>query len=201
MTIQELNTKLGNVVKELQGGDMLGNIMMGIGWEARNMIYDRVTKTGINAEGAKYMPYSTKAMLVGCSSMNANVCNSFFGKEKNRNYKWVTLDKVSSQGKKIRLATLEGGYKKLRELHNRQTSFVDFLWSGQMWQGITLRKDRGELNRGIAVIGASDVAEKKLEGNTKRRGDILMLNQKEIDQLSVKFDDGLRKIIVKQGLA
>jgi len=203
MTIQVLNTKFDKLVSELKGSNELGNIMVGIGLEARNMIHDRVTNTGVNAEGAKYRAYSTEAMLVGCTSMNANVCNSFFGKEKNRKYDWVTLNKINSKtGKKVKLAVLEGGYKKLREMHNRQTQHVDFKWSNKMWAGIQLKAARrDELNLGIATIGPIDeYSEKVLAGNMEKRGEILMLNSAEINKLSETFDRGLQQMINKIGL-
>jgi hypothetical protein len=203
MTIQVLNTKFDKLISELKGSDQLGNIMAGIGLTARKMIYDRVKDTGVNAEGQKFRAYSTEAMLVGCTSMNASVCNSFFGKKKNRNYDWVTLNKINSKtGKKVRLAVLEGGYKKLREMHNRQTSHVDFIWSNTMWGGIQLKIDRrDELNAGIATIGPiNEYSEKVLSGNVEKRGDILMLNNNEINRLSEQFDKGLQQMIDKIGL-
>jgi hypothetical protein len=176
--------------------------MVQLGSQALFELRERIVKTGIDAQGAKYMPYSTKAMLVGCKSMNVNVCNSFFGKEKNRNYKWVTLDKVNSQGKKIRLATLEGGYKKLRELHGRQTSFVDFMFSGKMWGNIKIISNNSEHIQGTVRIGATTEEDnKKLEGNTKRRTDILKLSQREIADLVKSYSMNIQQIINKQGLA
>lgn len=200
MTIPELNKRLDNLNKEIISS--LSKTMVQIGSQALFELRERIVKTGVDAEGAKYMPYSTKAMLVGCKSMNANVCNRFFGKEKNRKYKWVTLDKLNSQGKKIRLATLEGGYKKLRELHGKQISFVDFMFSGRMWNNIKIISNNSEHNQGTVRIGATTEEDnKKLEGNTKRRTDILKLSQKEIDNLIKSYSMNIQQIINKQGLA
>ena len=202
MTIQELNVKLDNVVRDLSGGPVLGDIMVGAASMARDSIYKRVHGTGVNAEGQKFTPYSTKEMLIGCKGFkNKANCSRVFGKAKNKELKWVTLDKTGSNGKKIRLAVLEGGYKKFRELNDLQSGFVDFAFSNRMWTDITVKNDRNELNRGVARIGALKEEEQKiLEGNTERRGEILMLSKKEIDEVSDFFNGEIDKILKKRGL-
>lgn len=219
MTIQQLNTKLESFVKELQGGDKLGNIMVGIGLEANKMIYDRVHGKGIDAEGSKYTPYSTKSMLSGCSNfIDESNCIRYIGtkaaQKKNRKRsrfekylaaeagefetKWITLKKA---GKNIRLFEIPGGYREFRTLNKRQINYVDFDFTGDMWKGISLKINRNELNKGIVRIGAiNPESEKKLTGNTKRRTDILKLNQTEINELSNKFENKLQELINKSGL-
>ena len=201
MTVQQLNSKFEKVIDELTG-DSLGNIMIGIGLEARKMIYDRVHGTGANAEGQKYTPYSTKSMLSGCANLNSAVCERLIGsKNKRSEKKWVTLDKLNKAGKKIRLFEIPGGYKELRELHGRQTGFVDFAFTNRMWNNIKLKQDRMNLNRGIAVIGTTeDTEQKKLAGNTARRGEILKLSQAEITELSGKLDNKIQEIFKRNEL-
>lgn len=193
MTFPELDKKLEKITDELVT-QYHGNLMANVGAHARNMIFERVTKTGIDAKGSKFPPYSTKPMLVGCKSMSATVCKSFFGKEKNKELSWVTVNKK-------RLAVLQGGYKKFRELHNRQTAFVDFSFSGWMWKNINLISTGADHQRGMAVIGArGDDNIKKLAGNTKRKGDILDLRSSEIDTLMKEYSLGVLQIFRNNGL-
>lgn len=202
MTIQELNSKFDNIIKNLHG-DKLGEIMAVIGESAVTKIRERILKTGVDAEGQKYTPYSTKPMLSGCSNLNVSVCERLIGsKPKRENKKWVTIDKINKKtGKKIHLFEIPGGYKELRELHGRQTGFVDFAFSGRMWQNIKLIKDQSDLNRGIAIIRATTPEdEKKLAGNTKRRTDILKLSKGELSELSGIFNNRVAQIIHSEGL-
>lgn len=209
MTIQELSVRFDNIARDINYGPVLGDIMTGAASMAHDLIYMRVHGSGVNAEGQKYISpsgngtsYSTKEMLIGCKGFkNTANCSRVFGKKKNKELKWVTLDKTGSNGKKIRLAVLDGGYKKFRELNDLQSGFVDFAFSNRMWTDITVKKDRNELNRGIARIGAiHEEEQKKLEGNTGRFGEILMLSQKEIGEVSDFFNGEIDKILRKQGL-
>ncbi len=207
MTVQELNSRFNKIINDLQG-DGLGRIMADIGVLARKSIYDRVKDTGVDAEGNKYTPYSTKEMLVGDKSFRAKDSKGFF---RNKNLEWKSIPKPGVQkptkgkhNKKTdyyRLAVLEGGYKKLREIAGRPTDHVDFFWSGQMWQGINIKSKGGEHNNGVVILGAVDEeSRKKLEGNTKRKGDILKLSQSEIRELSQYFDNKIGAIVKKNGL-
>ena len=193
MTFEEYNKNINGVIGDLQSGAH-GAIMVNMAITALTLLRQRVQETGTDAKGTKYRPYSTKAMLVGCKSMNASVCKSFFGKEKNKEHKWVTV-----KGK--RLAILPGGYKQFREMHGRQTSHVDFSFSNSMWNDINVISNSGQHQQGVAVIGAKqDIEKKKLAGNTARRGDILDLSQKEIDQLKDQYNLQVLQIFRNNGL-
>jgi hypothetical protein len=200
MTIPELNKKLDDLSRDM--ATQQGTTMVQLGSQALFQIRERVIKTGVNAEGGKYTPYSTKAMLLGCSGFkNKSHCSKVFGKEKNKGLKWVTLDKLNSKGKKIRLAVLEGGYKEFRELNNLQSGFVDFFFNGRMWASIKIKSDNSEHSQGIVRIGATtEVDNKVLEGNTERRGEILMLSTAEIDNLSKTYSADIQQLINKEGL-
>jgi len=199
MTLQEYNNKLEQTSRDIQSG--IGEMIVELGTEALTLIKKRVQETGKNAEGNDFPPYSQKSMLVGCKSMNADVCKSFFGKEKNKQLSWVTLDRTNNQGKKIRLAVLEGGYKKFRGLHGRQTNFVDFSFTNDMWNDIKIISKKTEHNTGTVVIGAEKEEEKKkLEGNTKRKGTILDLSDSEIETLKQDFKLKTLYIIKTHGI-
>jgi len=200
MTIPELNKRLEGVKKDFQKN--LGNTMIQIGNDALEALKLRIQKTGIDANGQKYRPYSTESMLVGKKGFkNQSHASKIFGKQKNRELKWVTLDKLNSSGKKIRLAVLEGGYKKFRDLNNLQSGFVDFTFTTNMWSNIGIVSSRSEADKGTVKIAAkSEKEKKKLEGNTARRGDILALSNKEIDELVKRFGMNIQQIIIKEGL-
>ena len=200
MDINELNQKLDSLVEDVNQN--IGNTMVQIGSEALIYIRDRVMNSGINAEGQKYEPYSTKPMLVGCSGFkNKANCSRVFGKEKNKDLKWVTLDRTNNEGKKIRLAVLDGGYKEFRNLNDLQTGFVDFAFSGRMWANIKIKSDQSEHSNGVVRIGATtDEDNKKLEGNTRRKGDILKLSANEIESISKSFAMNIEQSIEKVGL-
>lgn len=200
MDINELNQKLDSLVEDVNQN--IGNTMVQIGSEALVYIRDRVMNSGINAEGQKYEPYSTKPMLVGCKGFkNKANCSRVFGKEKNKDLKWVTLDRTNNEGKKIRLAVLDGGYKEFRQLNDLQTGFVDFSFSGRMWANIKIKSDQSEHSNGVVRIGATTEEDNKiLEGNTKRRGDILKLSKNEIESIRKSFAVNITQSIERAGL-
>jgi hypothetical protein len=124
--------------------------------------------------------------------MTTSAYSSIAGsKKKRKELDWVTV-------KGHKLFELPGGYKQFRELHGRQTGFVDFVFTGRMWNNIKLVSDQGELNSGVAVIRPTEeLQKKKLAGNTERRGDILALSKAEEQRLSdiysVWIEGALRK--------
>jgi hypothetical protein len=195
MNWTELDKRTGGVIKDLQGG-IMGNIMLRLATNALTLLRARVQETGKDAKGTKYRPYSTKAMLIGCSSfVQKNACNSVFGsKEKRKNLEWRTI-------KGHRLAILPGGYKQLRNLQGRQTEHVDFMMTGRMWNDISIVSKGTDHEKGIAVIGAkTDDEKKKLAGNTKSRGDILDLSQSEVDTLMKNYNLDVLQIFRNNGL-
>ena len=66
---------------------------------------------------------------------------------------------------------------------------------------ITLISSPADHNSGIAIIGTKDPKINDIiEGNTKRRGDILDLSKKEISWLTEEFNIGTLKILKQNGL-
>jgi hypothetical protein len=120
MTLPELDKKFDKVVSDLTS-NYNGEIMVKTGISALTMIKRRVQETGINAEGEKFAPYSTKPTLVGKSTfLQLSASTQLLGsKAKRRELEWRTVNGH-------RLAILQGGYKKIRELEGRQTGHVDF---------------------------------------------------------------------------
>lgn len=198
MTLPELNNKFDKVIDDMQSTPM-GNIMVQIGSDALVTIRDRIINTGVDAEGQKYAPYSTRSMLSGCKNMLGSSCEKLIGsKPKRKEQKWVTIQRG---GKNVHLFEIPGGYKQFREISGRQTGFVDFSFSGQMWRNIKVVSNNSEHNQGIARIAATTpLANDILAGNTSRRTDILKLSRSEISELSMRFNIGIVQIFHNNGL-
>jgi hypothetical protein len=194
MTFEEYDKRLNGVVNDLQTGAH-GEVMVRLAINALTKIKQRVTETGVNAKGTKYAPYSTKPMLTNCSTMTLSACSQVAGsKDKRRSMKWVTV-------KGHKLFELPGGYKQFRQIAGRQTNYVDFMFNGRMWSDINVISNQGDHQKGVAIIGARQEEEKKkLEGNTKRKGDILDLSQKEIDELKASYNLDVLQIFRNNGL-
>lgn len=197
MTFEELDKKFDSFVSD--SVNQLGATMVILGGEALMAIRKRVQETGTNAEGSKYAPYSTEPMLANCSRMTGSACSAIASsKEKRKELKWVTLKRG---GKNIKLFELPQGYKQYRELHGRQTAFVDFAFTNNMWNNIKIVSNNSEHDKGVVRIAATtDEDKKKLEGNTKRRGDILKLSKSEIDSINRRFNMQIEQIIKRNGL-
>jgi hypothetical protein len=212
MTPEELIKSYDKTIRDMTGSPR-GDIMLKVGVTANTMIKKRVIETGKDAEGQKFKAYSTKDMLIGKSSFpKKSVQDEVFGsKEKRATLKWVTLggNKFSQyleassggSGDIKRLAVLEGGYKKWRDLMGVGSDIVNFSVTNDMWNDIHVISNTGDHIKGVAIIGAKQEKEKKkLEGNTKRRGDILDLSKTEIDELMRLYNIGTLQIFKNNGL-
>lgn len=217
MTPQELDRAYTKTLSDMSSHPR-GEVMNSLGIVALVLIKQRVQEKGEDAGGQKYAPYSTRPMLANRSGMNVSAYNKIAGsKDKRRDLKWVTLggssgfsaylnvsaggSGMTNEGKGARLFEIPGGYKQYRELHGRQTGFVDFSFSGRMWSNVALISLPADHNSGVAIIGAKNTETNDiLEGNTKRRGDILDLSDKEIDELKEMYNLGMLKILKQNGL-
>ena len=187
----ELSNELNKFAGHIEGSER-GNIMIKMASEALALNKLRVTEQGKDSEGSAYKPYSRTPMLASRSGMTNSAYNSIAGsKDKRAGLNWATV-------KGHKLFEIPGGYKQFRELHGRQTGFVDFVFTGRMWNNIKLVSNQAELNSGTAVIKPTeDLQKKKLAGNTERRGDILALSKNEEQRLadiySAWIEGALRK--------
>jgi hypothetical protein len=200
MTIQEINIKFDNVIRELQGNAM-GDIMANMGSDALVLIRKRILDTGINAEGQKFKPYSTKPMLSGCKGfLNKQNCPAKT-KAGRKELKWAMVGRGTDKMRP--LFSIPGGYKEFRDMNlgPGHSSYVDFFFSGRMWMNIKLNLDRTELNNGIATIKATDPNEQiKLNGNVARRGSILKLSRSELAWLQDNLNTKISKFLENNGL-
>ena len=194
MTPEELDRAYTKTLSDMSSQPR-GEVMKSLGVVALTLIKQRIQEKGEDAGGQKYKPYSTSPMLANRAGMNVSAYNQIAGsKQKRKDLKWVTID-----GHK--LFEVPGGYKQFRELHGRQTGFVDFSFSGRMWANVALISSPADHNSGMAVIGAKNTETNDiLEGNTKRRGDILDLSDKEIKELEERYNLGMLKILKQNGL-
>jgi hypothetical protein len=195
MTFEDYNKRLGGVIKDLETGKH-GEIMVAMALNALTMIAKRVTEKGVNAEGQKYKPYSTKPILTGRKAfVKKSAFDSLLSSRKKRSEAdWRTV-------KGHHLLVLSGGYKQFRELQGRQTAFVDFTFTGGMWKDINVVSKTSDHEKGIAIIGARNAKYKDiLSGNTKRKGDILDLSHQEIEKLKESYNLNVLKIFRNNGL-
>jgi hypothetical protein len=197
MTIQELHNKVGKIIDTMQGNE-IGDIMATVGEEALTRIKLRILKSGVDSEGQQYKPYSTKPMLAGCKGFLDKAKCPAKNKTSRKELKWVTIQRG---GKNYKLYEIPGGYKEFRDMNlgPGHSSYVDFFFSGRMWQNIKLVKDRNELNNGIATIRATDSTEQViLNSNANRRTSILKLSKSELSDLNNLFTNRVSVLINRQ---
>lgn len=199
MTPEEYTKRFEKTINDLTDHQN-GTIMVKLGVSALTFIKERVIETGVNAKGSKFAPYSTKDMLIGAKSARTEAVERllFGSKKKRAAMDWVTIG-VSPDLK--RLAILKGGYKKLRQLWGAQTNHVDFSVTNRMWDDINVISNANNHQSGEVIIGARlEEEKKKLAGNTKRRGDILDLNPKEIYDLYKTYNLNALQVFRNNGL-
>lgn len=180
----------------------LSSLIVEMGTMGLSLIKNRILTTGMNADDQMFDPYSTTPMLANCSSMTQAACSKTAGsKKKRREHKWVTLQRLNSKGKRIRVFELAGGYKEFRELHGRQTGFVDFAFSGRMWADVQIINSEVNGMEAKAVIGTlTGEQDKILAGNMLKRGDILELSQAEIAELQGVVEQRINNLLAKHNL-
>jgi hypothetical protein len=174
MTIDETIQRLENTANELQNA--FGTQMGVLANNAVAMIRDRITMTGINAEGIAYANILTQTARPHT--------------DYTKSYKRFKMGLVKHK------PTTKNTNKT-----NKYHGFVDFAFSGQMWKDITVIKAKSDLDKGIATIGTnSQDSLTKLESNTKQRGSILDLSKDEIDFLADELHDLVKLTFIKNGL-
>ena len=192
MTPEEARIKANDLADQIEQG-ALGAALGRAAMNARALIQGRIINTGINAEGENFPPYSTKSMYAWCGNMTVSACAKAQVRYKRKRPKGST--------EPLRSFLLKNGYEEYRELHGRQTEFVDFMFKGDMWADITLTTSESEHKKGKATVTAKSPDQyKKLEGNVARKGQILDLNDEEIKTITEIIDEELEMLITKIGL-
>lgn len=197
MTLKEYNERLKKAVSDVETS--IGETMVKLGSSALALIRQRVQETGTDAAGKKFNSYSERPALTNRTAMTTSAYSKIAGsKTKRRDLKWVTLQRG---GRNIKLFQLDNGYKQFRELHGRQTNFVDFTFFGSMWGNIGIISNKSQHDSGLVTIGpATDEEMKKLEGNVKRKGQILDLSDEELSSLAKDFELDTLRIMRNNGL-
>jgi hypothetical protein len=216
MTLEEYNERFKEALRKVETD--LGKTMVKIGQTALVRIKQRVIEEGKDAKGGGFPPYSTKPMLVGAKSFRKKDSQKFFGKDKNKLHRWVTLGgnrfeqfleaSAGGSGDIKRLAVLEGGYRELREisLGRGHGDKVNFSFTNSMWGDIHIVSNSSDHDNGVVIIGALRQEEKdKLYYNTernKRKGgnEILDLSQSEIEEIKELYKVDVLNIFKSSGL-
>jgi hypothetical protein len=189
-TLKAMNTALLKIDQEMPAAlraAMMGSKPppgMAVPFNLIALIKERIQRTGTNAEGQKFKPYSTKPMLIGrTSEPGTSVAKTVYkvlaGNKGNRKkYSWVTVN-----GHK--LFVLPGGYAQAKGIYAPgQKGIVDFTVSGAMMRSIKVKSVQGSKDHYEITISPSSAKEKKkLEGNEDKRGEILEASQKELERV------------------
>lgn len=214
ITLLQLNYKLQQVISETgPNSPGIGHALTMAANDGERLFKKRVQEEGKNAEGNPFPAYSTRPMLAGRSSFKTDKAfNAIAGsKAKRKELKWVTLggnryqqylSESAGDGSNLKkLFVLPGGYKQFRELHSRQTKFVDFTFSGDMMNNIKVKSSSSDHSNGVAVIGPTkDIEIRKMEGNQNRKGTIMSLSNDEVKLVSRTFEEEILKYWRKHGL-
>lgn len=194
MNASDLNSKIERTISDLKG-QPFGNLMIQIAHDAKYLIYNRIAKYGLDPQGSKMSPYSTKEMLVSRKYMSISAYNKIASsKKKRKELTWVTYNKS-------RLFVLPFGYKQFRELHGRQTQHVDYTFTGKLWANIGIIEGTSRPNDGLIYIGAKSPEKRDvIESLIKRRGVFLNVTKEDKMKLKETFIDGVVKIYKMNGL-
>ena len=99
---------------------------------------NRVHTDGKNTNEEEIGQYSTATTLIGAKSFRKkSSVNATFGKTKNKQYRWVTVNGH-------RLAVLDGGYKKIRDIDGDFTGHVILKRTGKMYKDLHMEEKQGE---------------------------------------------------------
>ena len=120
--------------------------------------------------GNKLGQYSTKPTLIGAKSFVAkpSVASTFFNSlKKEEPSKWRTVKVGKTKSKNAHLYLLDGGYKELRQLQDRQTAEIDLQYTFELAKsGLTTN-----INGNVYQVKFSNLlAQKKGRGFEKRKG-------------------------------
>jgi hypothetical protein len=179
MTVEEYEERMNQLVMDLP--EMHANLLVGVANTAAVLIKQRIQTTGTDANGNKFKSYSD----------------------------W---------------------YQKYKTAKGKNKGFTDFSFTNRMWTNIQLiqekssdtiavitAKDKGSAGSNIQVTVKGHERKgkpiksfsknvyvpsnyEKLEKNTKKFGEILMLSKTEIEDLKSDYDNGILDIFRAHGL-
>jgi len=139
MDIQNLSKGIQKAKAEIRSSLIgEGNV---IGADAVALIEDRIVSKGEKAEGGKFSPYSTKPVAAF----------RYFGRSRNAGGE-AAVKRAAKEKKGV-------SYKDFRQFNGLNTSFKNFQFSGEMWQGFGVR--------GVKLL-SSTVVEIEIGGKNSR---------------------------------
>jgi hypothetical protein len=186
MTFEQWQDKVEGVIRDTSYN--FGNLMLSVAMTANTLMKQRVTEKGEMADGSKFAPYSTKPLSV--SEKTYGMTKGTWGAIKSK----YSKGELKLKGAERKAYKLAGGYKEYRETGGRQTSHVDFVFTGRMMADIDIVSPRTDLDMGRAVIKArTREQEAKLENLTELKGDILALSDSEERELNEVIERWLEK--------
>ena len=113
----------------------------------------------------------------------------------------ILKDRIQREGKNsdgAQFMPYTTPYKKKREKGGYQTGYVDFTVTGRMWANITPQAEIPSPGVAEVVIKARDQENQdKLNGQFKKRGNILTATEEEIDFINQREQAEFNKIISK----
>ncbi len=154
-----------------------GNV---IGADTAALIEDRIVSKGEKAEGGKYSPYSTKPVAAF----------RYFGRSRNAGGE-AAVKRAAKEKKGV-------SYKDFRQFNGLNTSFKNFQFSGEMWQGFGVR--------GVKLL-SSTVVEIEIGGKNSRsnllfkahsereNSELTAPSQKELQIISETISERIVKIL------
>lgn len=151
ITQQEFEQRVRNAINQLE--ETRPALALAIVQNLTSAIKLRVQQTGVNSDGAKFVPY-----------------NPVYAK----------------YGRKAK------GY---------QAGYVDFTRTGQMFRSIQPRVTENRLGfTGVEVKSLDPTGQTKLDGQAKKRGNIITPNEREIEAGRIANDARIRNILQQNGL-
>jgi hypothetical protein len=210
MTLQEWRERLSAFKSELESSH--AKIMLQIGNQAMTMIRQRVTETGVGADGNKLKPYSTRPTLASPNSFlkkrgfnefrtrfkeSTGVKKKRKGSKANNQLRGLMWYTVKRGGKTRHLFLVPGGYKQIREYSGLKTDKTDLTFTGAMWRNTGIIRH----SKMMALIGPKAPDErKKMDNLGKRYGTIMALTEEERAKLQADYDALLLQMFTKHGL-
>lgn len=171
MNLDDLLARVDGLIVALEDG--LRKEVETIGTDAAALVITRVSETGLDANGAKFKPYTPEY----------------------ERYKRFASSASRKEGAKKKAARKTAPASKEKPV-GRYRGFVDFTLTGQMLSSIGLQETKAE-NGGIKVIvGGRDVeTRKKMEGNDNNRLGWFSLSVSEQETLADQSQVRINKFI------
>ena len=178
MDIQNLRTALQKAKSEIVSSLISeGNV---IGADTAALIEDRIVSKGEKAEGGKFSPYSTKPVAAF----------RYFGRSRNAGGE-AAAKRAAKEKKGV-------SYKDFRQFNGLSTSFKNFQFSGEMWQGMGVVGVKMLSSSVLEIeIGGKNERSKRLLGyhSEREKSELTAPSKSELDIISSTVSDRIISIV------